>query len=540
MSNKSNLIRNTSFLLIAAIISKVIGVLYRSPLDSIVGSVGMGYSGYAQTAYFLLLVISSFSIPQAVSIIMSDCLTKGEYKNAQRVFRGSLLYVVVVGGIAALFCFFGAQIMLPSNMTGAIPALRILAPTIFLSGILGVFRGYFQSYRNMFPTSISQIIEQIFNAVVSLLAAWLFIRSFAASDEESIAVWGAAGGTVGTGAGVVVALLFMLLVYSLNKPAIKRRIKSDKRSHIMSSKEILRLILMMVTPIIVSAFIYNVSGYLNSYIFSEIMGRKGLSELAISALSAEYTQYFMTIINVPMTLSNAASTSLIPEIAALYSKKDIRGANKIADDAIQMSMFISIPATIGIIVLAHPIVSLLFRNTTGTAGYLLMIGAVTVVLTSLSNITNGMMQGIGKPRVPMKNAAIALGLDIILVVVLLFTTNLGIYAVLIAMLAYSTLICVLNDLSVKKHLGYKNKWRGAYLNPFLASLPMGLSAWAVYQLLYMLLHMNSIALFIAIIVAVVVYMITYVMISRPTPEELSKIPGGNLINKVIDKLPWGL
>ena len=54
----------------------------------------------------------------------------------------------------------------------AIPALQILAPTIFLSGILGVFRGYFQAYRNMMPTSISQIIEQVFNAAVSLLAAW--------------------------------------------------------------------------------------------------------------------------------------------------------------------------------------------------------------------------------------------------------------------------------------------------------------------------------------------------------------------------------
>ena len=197
--------------MIAAMISKVIGLLYKSPLSNIIGSLGMGYTSLAQNAYMILLMIASFSIPQAVSKLISERIALKDYRNAHKFFKGAMIYAMVIGGVVGLFCLFGAGLIIPQNQKDAIPALQILAPTIFLSGILGVFRGYFQAYRNMMPTSISQIIEQVFNAAVSLLAAWGFINAFSDGTENSIAKWGAAGSTVGTGAGVVTALAFMLL-----------------------------------------------------------------------------------------------------------------------------------------------------------------------------------------------------------------------------------------------------------------------------------------------------------------------------------------
>ena len=115
----------------------------------------------------------------------------------------------------------------------------------------------------MMPTSISQILEQIFNAAVSLIAAWMFIRYFADGSDGSLAKWGAAGSTVGTTAGVVIALLFMLMVYGVNRRAIRRRVDRDRVHKEESYGEILRLIILIVSPIILSSFIYNINGYLN-------------------------------------------------------------------------------------------------------------------------------------------------------------------------------------------------------------------------------------------------------------------------------------
>ena len=205
MSEKNGLVKNASFLMMATLISRVIGLLYRSPLGGVLGTVGLGYYGYANNVYVILLLISAYSIPMAVSKVVSERLALKQYRNAQKVFHGALLYAMIVGGVAALVAFFFGNYLLPVNQQQALLALRMLAPTIFFSAILGVMRGYFQAHSTMMPTSISQILEQIANAIVSILAAWLLIKKFAV-DEETHAIYGAAGGAMGTGAGVLTGL----------------------------------------------------------------------------------------------------------------------------------------------------------------------------------------------------------------------------------------------------------------------------------------------------------------------------------------------
>ena len=536
MNKKNNLVKNASFLMAAAMISKVIGLLYKSPLSSIVGNMGMGYISLAQNAYMILLMIASFSIPQAVSKLISERIALKDYKNAQKIFRGSLIYAAVVGGIVALVCLFGAHIIIPSNQPNAVLALQILSPTIFLSGILGVYRGYFQAYRNMMPTSISQILEQIFNAAVSLIAAWMFIRYFTDGTDGSVAKWGAAGSTVGTTAGVVIALLFMLMVYGVNRKAIKRRVAKDHTHREESYGEILRLIILIVSPIILSSFIYNINGYLNGVLYSEIMGKHGMDADTISMMYAEYATYFMSIINIPLTLSSAAPTSMIPEVSALYATGDIRETRKRIDQTVQLSMFISIPCAVGLATLSQPIVSLLFGGTNGVAGRLLMLGSFTILLNGMSNISNGVLQGIGKPKIPMFTAAVALVVDVVAVVLLLMFTDLGIYALLVAMIIYAVVVCVMNDFFMKKYLKYKNPWKTAYVSPLIASVVMCAVAGGVYYGLYFLIHSNVICLGLAVILAAAAYFLVYVIVDQTAADRLSRMPGGSYLVRIADRI----
>lgn len=512
MTQKNNLLRNASFLMIAALISKVIGLLYKSPLSEIVGEIGIGYYGLAQNAYLILLMIASFSIPQAVSKVIAERLAFKEYKNAQKFFRGALVYTMILSGASALFCLFGAKYMIPSNQPGATLALQVLAPTIFLSGILGVYRGYFQAHSNMLPTSLSQIIEQILNAAVSIGAAWLFIHFFSDGTKEGIAKWGAAGGTVGTGAGVLIALLFMAAAYEVNRKQIARHVRADQTGKEDSYREIFRVLFLIVTPIIFSSFIYNINGYINGVMYSELAGRQGVNSEVVSTLYGEYSVYFLTIINIPLTLAGAAPTSMIPEVSALYAQHRRKAARRKIDEATQLSMFISIPAAVGLAVLAYPITRLLFPNTNGTAGTLLLIGAVTIIFNTNSNVSNGVLQGIGKANLPMWNAAIALVINVELLVALLQLTSLGIYAVLVATIVYSIVICILNDISMKKYIHYKNPWGTVYLCPLLASIPMGVAAGGIYYLLELVTGSNLIGLLFAIAIGGMIYLSFYTTI----------------------------
>ena len=533
--NNNTLVKNATFLMVAALISKIIGMLYKSPLTTLIGRESFACFQFAQNAYFILLMIASFSIPQAVSKIMSERIAFKRYRDAQRVFKGALLYAVIAGGIAALVCIFGASILVPDNMANARLALQMLAPTIFVSGILGVFRGYFQAYRNMLPTSISQILEQIAVATVALLASGFMVHHFANAGEDTLQRWSAAGATMGTGAGVCTAFLFMLFVYRVNHKTIAKKIKNDRVSVNESYHSIMKIILLIAAPIILSAFIYNVNGYINGVMYTSILGWKGVPNSLVKQNYAEYG-FFMTLINIPLTLASTAPTSMMPEVSAQYAIGDLEETKRKIDQATWIAMLISIPASVGLAVLAQPVTRLIFPSTEGVAGQLMVIGVITVILNSTSNISNGVLQAIGKANIPMINAAISLGVDIVFLALVLVFTNMGIYAVVLAMVVYALVMCVLNDRALKKYLGYKNPWRSAYFVPILASIPMGIVAVVVYKLVHVVIGSNFISLIPSIALAMVVYFVGYLVVAKPKKEDLAALPGGTRLAQAAQKL----
>lgn len=532
--NKGNaLVKNASFLMMATLISRVIGLLYKSPLSTVVGNVGMGYYGYANNVYVILLLISSYSIPMAVSKVVSERLALKQFKNAQRVFHGALIYAAVVGGAAALVAYFFGNYLLPVNQQEAMLALQMLAPTIFLSAILGVLRGFFQAHSTMLPTSISQILEQIAHAIVSIGAAWILISSFG-TDEQSKAIWGAAGGTLGTGAGVVVALIFMLIVYAVNRKTFMKKIASDKTTEVESMGSVLKIIFLMVTPIIFNTFVYNASSYLDSKIFSDILALRNIDPETVSAQWGEYSNYYISLINIPLALSSATSSAMMPEISSRYAMKEFENANNKINEGITLTMFLCIPAAVGLSVLAFPIMKLLFPSSSELSGILLMVGSISVIFSALSTITNGVLQAIGQAKIPLRNSAISLVLNVITVAAVSYLfPQIGVFSVLIASLVFAVCMCVLNAISLKKYLGHKNDFVNGYGKPLAASAGMGVVAGVVYYGLHAVLPINIICLAVAVVLGVITYMILYVKVTGTTAEQLRKFPMGRYMVKAL-------
>ncbi|MDO4623415.1 MAG: polysaccharide biosynthesis protein [Eubacteriales bacterium] len=536
-NKSSSLVKNASVLMIASMVSRVIGLLYRRPLGEILGSVGLGYYGYASNLYSILLLISSYSIPMAVSKTVSECLAKKEYKNANKIFKGSMLYAVVIGGITMLVCLFFGKYLLPANQQNALPALRALAPTIFLSAILGVLRGYFQAHRTMTPTSISQILEQIMNAIVSILAAYMLIRAMAPEGGTNAAVYGAMGGTIGTGAGVLTGLIFMLLVWLVNRRYLMKKAEKDMRSREDGYGDIFKMLLLMITPIIFTSFIYNCSAYLDSYLYSAIQGWNGIADTAISSAYGEYSNYYIPMIGIPLALASASTSAMMPEVSGKYAIGEIREANAQVNQTLRLSMFICIPSMVGLTVLAYPIMGVLFPSASILAGTLLLTGSVFVITDSFSIITGGVLQSIGKQHVALINAGISLLSNLLsLAVMLLVSPKLDIYAVMLSNIIFSVVCCILNIFSMRKYLQTRLEVRKTYLEPLAASAVMGAAAWGIYYGLFRLTRRPFICLLLAILAAVLVYMILYVKVSGISEEEMRRFPMGSKIVKVLRKM----
>ncbi|MBQ4417080.1 MAG: polysaccharide biosynthesis protein [Butyrivibrio sp.] len=546
-SKKKGLFMQASILASTGIIVRIIGLLYRGPLTAIIGDEGNGYYGYAYNCYIIALLISSYSIPAAISKLVAGKLAVGEYENAQRIFRCALGYVMAVGGIISVaLLVFAKAFVVDEN---AVPVLRVFAPTVFLFGILGVLRGYFQAHKTMVQTSISQILEQIANAFFSIIMALILRATVAAPKAEteaamrayetSRAVRGAIGSAIGTGMGVLVALAFMGLLYYSNRPFIYDRIWLDvHRKKSMGS--ILRTLIAYVTPFLLSTFVYNMTTLLDQTIFQRVM--IGVKEVATEQVALDYGIFSgkaVVLTNIPIAIAAAVSSAMIPDIASRYARRERKSARRLTEEVIRMTMLLAIPSAVGLGALAKPVTLLLFpqQATIDRASGLLALLAVTVIFYSLSTLTNAILQSVGKVWIPMLNALISIAVQALLLYLLVRFTDLGSYALVIALIVHALLMCVLNHLTVSRYRLVRLNIFRVFLMPFGAACLMGICAFLVRLLLGTLLGLvipgvyfvNVLAVLPAIAVAVLVYMTVLIRTGTVTRDDILRFPKGNAI-----------
>lgn len=541
----SNFVVQGSILAIASILVRIIGMIYRVPLTGIIGTEGNGYYTSAYNIYTLLLILSSFSMPVAISRIVSENMVKQQYANTDRVLRAAFVYATVIGFVMFSALWFGA---------GAIAdwlqkpycqfALKALAPTVWIMAYLGILRGYFQGSGTMVPTAVSQILEQILNAFVSVFAAYLlFGRGETAnllySDTEYGYAFGAAGGAIGTGAGALTALVFFLFLFAAQHKYMKRRVRRDQTGVVQSYGEIAMLLGATMIPILISSTVYNISSVLDDYIFSNLMNYLGQAQQLVSQWGV-FGEYHI-LFNIPVALANALSSSLIPSLTRAVAEHNRRQMVSRIRYAIRFTMLIAIPATVGLCVLADPISRLLFPGKdVALLIRLTMVGALAVAFFSLSTISNAILQGLGHMDIPLKNALVSLVIHIGCLIALMFT-GMGIYAVVLSNIIFAICMSFLNQRAIQKRIRYQQGIRKTYVLPTAASLVMGGCAYGVYRLVMMILPAAfaqgrlglGFALMLAIIAALVVYLLVLILLKAFDREDLDNMPMGGRLKRFV-------
>lgn len=540
----SNFVVQGSILAIASIVVRIIGIAYRIPMINIIGDEGMGYYGTAFNVYNIALLLSSYSLPLAVSKMVSTRLASKQYRNAERIFRAALGYATVVGAIASAIIWFGADFMASEifHMPYAAFALKTLAPTIWIMAYLGVFRGYFQGRGTMVPTACSQVFEQIVNAIVSVAAgSYLFNEALKVEilkNETGTGysnAWGAAGGTIGTGSGAFAAFLFLVVLFFLYRKSTLRKLKRDRSERVDSYGHITKVLFFTVVPVIVSSAIYNINSVIDNGLLAANFASLG-REAQFAVDWGVYTGKYHLLINVPMAVSNALSSSLIPSVSRAVAEHDAKKVqNKIAI-AIRFSMLIAIPSTVGLTVLAGPINNLLFSGDNSLAISMTLYGSVAVVFYSLSTVTNAILQGVDKMHLPIVHALAALILHIGALEVMALVFDWGIYSMVYANIIFAVIMCFLNHLSIRKLLGYRQEIRKTFLIPTISAAVMGVVTFGIYKLIFMVCKINAIATLLSIAAAIVVYGVMLIVLKCMTIDELRQMPGGTRLIGVMKKL----
>ncbi len=543
LETKSNFLIQGSILAIASLISRFIGMLYRIPMINIIGDEGMSYYSAAYNIYSILLLLSSYSLPLAVSKVIVSKITLKEYKNAYKVFQAAMMFGFVVGAVFGLILFFGANFFANSvlKLPLAAVALRTLAPTIFIMALLGVFRGFFQGLNTKIPTAASQIVEQIINAIISVAAAALLFtygtkKSITALPQVAAELpnaYGAAGGTIGTGAGALAALVLCIAIFSSYKRTLSKLMRKDNTKKLEEYSTIIRIVFYTAVPVILSTAVYNIIRVLDNSIYGNFMTSIGAGDVYKTTYGV-YSGKYLLLIDLPVGIASALASSCIPSITQAVTKNDRELIVFRVNMAIRFAMLIAIPCTVGLAVIPNTVIHALFSSDKSNASVMLMIGSLAVAFTSLSTVTNAILQGIDKMKIPIRNAIISLIIHIVVLVILLWGVNLGIYALIVSNIVFAISMCTLNSMSIEKYLDTTQEIKYTFITPAISAVVMGFIVFFLDRIIRKITQSYLISVLVCVIVGAAVYAVCLIILKTFNERELRALPGGAKIVSFVD------
>ncbi len=495
MSNKKFL-KGAFILAFAGLLAKFLGIFFKIPLQRLIHDEGMGLFGLPYPIYTILLSVSIIGFPAALSKLISEKLAMGDLRGARKIFNVSFILLLIIGIASSLILLLGARIIInflnwPEESYYSIIGLS-LAP-LFVS-IMSAFRGYFQGLQIMTPTAISQIVEQIGRVVFGIALAYIFISKGIGHAAGAASFGASAGAFLGA---LVLFICYLKYHRQLSLPDANRLYIRD------STRTIIRRILWIAFPITIGAVLSSIMGLMDSVIVLTRLLESGYSVEGATILYGQLTGKAVTLMNVPLTFSMAMAASLVPAISESFSKKRLTELREKAESGLKTTIIIALPASLGLAVLSTEIIHLLWGKTEA-GGDILKVLAINVLFIATAQTLTGILQGINKVFLPVRNLIIGVVIKLI-VSNMLLVTHLNIIGTVIGSIVGYVVIALLNYMALRRAIGFKIKIKEMIIMPFTAAAIMTATVYYVFGYLNSILSIEAVATLGAIFIGVVIY-----------------------------------
>lgn len=532
---KKSFLHGAFILGVAGLIIKVLGAIFRIPLANIIGDTGMGYYQTAYPVYVLLLTLSTAGIPVAISKMVAERIAVGDQYEAYRVFRVSFILLFFVGAISSLILFFGAEaIVTRLGNPGAKYAMMTIAPALFFVPMMAASRGYFQGLQDMRPTAVSQVIEQLFRVMVGL--------SFAVILVDKGLEFAAAGASFGATAGSIAGLLAIVVLFIYQRKAILKGIGSHRHKKTEKSFSILAQMLIIAVPITIGAAIMPIMNTIDVAIVINRLTASGFTPEAANSLYGQLTGMAGPLINFPQVLTQAIAMSLVPAVAAAYKRKEMDFLQHNVELGLRTALILGLPSAFGLMILAEPIMLLLYpvqRASAISAAPSLFILSFGVIFLATVQTLTGVLQGIGKQMIPVRNLAIGAIVKVALTYILTGIPSINIQGAAIGTVAAYMVASTLNLLAVRKLTGVRFDSKLTIGKPLLSVLGMSIVVFLFFRLSSGLLGnllesnlTNAISTAGAVLLGALTYGILLIRTRAIDINELKHLPKGDKLVRV--------
>lgn len=541
---KNTFFGGAAILTVGIVAVKIIGALFKIPLGNIITDAAFSDFNTAYYIYSLLIIISTGGLPVALSKMVSEANALGRGNQVKKVFRLAFTAFCVLGAVSvSVMLLFPKQLANLMNNSHSWYSILTLAPALFFICPLSALRGYFQGHSLMAPTAVSQTIEALCKMAIGLpLAALLVSRGV----DESIT---AAGAIAGVPIGCAIGAIYLFVRFRRHRVALPEYHDTPD-----SSREILSTLLKLAIPITLGSSVIAVTNLLDtSIIFGRLQDAAGYTEAQARLLKGVYDKA-LALYNLPSAFMTPLTASVIPAVSAARAVKNYRQGARISETALRTTALIAFPAGVGLFALGEPIIRLLYPGTdVALAGWLLSILGLASICVCFMLICNSIMQAHHLVTIPMLTTLVGCVLKIIVTYVLVGNAEVNIKGGPVSTLVCFGVIALLDLFIIKRTLPRSLSYVRSFLKPGLSAVIMGFAAWGVYGLLSKVLvgmdafrvltedgaaaslsyTGNALAAVVAIGVAVVVYAVLIVVTRAISSDDLSLMPKGDKIAKLL-------
>lgn len=572
---KQSLFGGAAILLVANMLVKIIGAIFKIPLAGVLQEEGMAIFNTAYTLYAALFVIATAGLPVAVCKMVSESLAKHRNAEVKKIFNAAVLLLSLIGLIGALVLCLGAR-MFVNLMDSPSSYLSVLAisPAVFFVALVSAFRGYFQGFSNMLPTAFSEVIEALGKLFIGLMLAYVLIPTGIPNAS--------AGAVLGVTAGIFLALVYMVLTFLFQRKSFA--LSREQAGESKTTKELFGTLFKLAIPITIGSAVMSLTNVIDMAMIRQRLQTIlvtpeiaktlteffGLSQAEViigeflrikpaEVLYGSYSGYSIPMFNLPPTIVMALSLSIVPHISRAFAKKDSVSVKKLSGTTLRITILFSLACAVGMSVLSQPILATVYNNARSAS--MLSILSYAVIFVCLTSVSTAMLQGAGYVNIPLRNMAIGAVVKIVSNFVLVASPTLNICGAPISTILCYLTISVLNIVSVMKIMKPELSLWHSIIKPVLASIIMGVGAFASYQFVAGFLgartihnlfeflpqtapftpvsggeRMNIIiALGVAIFVAVSIYAALIFAFKLLKREDFEMMPKGEAIVKILDR-----
>lgn len=545
---KQTFLQGTAVLAMATVLVKLMGFLFKVPLNNIIGEDGFGYFNTAYDVYNVLLMISTTGLPVAMSRMISQAQTLGNYAQIRRIYKTSL-YVFLTIGIAGtlgmlLFCR-QLSVMVTTN-ENSWAAIAALAPCVLLICLVSAYRGFFQGQSNMTPTSVSQIFEAVTRLVVGLGLSWLVMKftgdaalrakGIVLAPGESATDYGditlAAGGAI---LGVTLGSLISVF-YLHHKFRQSSSVLSLTEGEAKSTRSTMKELLSIAVPITLGSAGLQIINLFDTMIYMRrLTGALAWTEKMADSAKGVYN-FCQTVFALPCAFIPTITIAIIPAITASITRKDMREAKATSESAVRTMALIAMPCAAGLFVMAEPIIRLLCsgysEERVQLASPMLAILGLAVIFNSLVLLLNAIMQAHGDVVTPVINMLLGGVIKIIVNYILVGMPELNIIGAPIGTLVCYIAITAMDIAAMRRHIAARPAIFKNILRPGLASAIMGAATFMLYRVLEERFGWKLSCL-ISLVFAVALYAVLVVALRCVTYEDCMLLPKGEKIAKIL-------